>query len=62
MLRGKEREKMNLLRCITHGVIVISIPPMILLFLGYAAKSKGTKEMQEISDAISDGAMVSLNR
>ena len=53
---------MNLYFGIIYGVIVISIIATILLFRYVFRQSKGTKEMQEISDAIKDGAMAFLNR
>lgn len=53
---------MNLYFGIIYGVIVVSIIATILLFRYVLKQSKGTKEMQDISDAIKDGAMAFLNR
>jgi len=54
--------EMSLYFGVIYGVIVISIIATILLFRYVFKQSKGTKEMQEISDAIRDGAMAFLNR
>lgn len=53
---------MNLYFGIIFGVIIVSIIATILLFRYVFKQSKGTKEMQEISNAIKDGAMAFLNR
>jgi K(+)-stimulated pyrophosphate-energized sodium pump len=47
---------------IIYGVIIISIIVTTLLFRYVFKQNKGTKEMQEISDAIKDGAMAFLKR
>jgi len=52
----------NLYFGIIYGVIVISIIATILLFRFVFKQSKGTKEMQDISEAIKDGAMAFLKR
>ncbi len=55
-------QDMSLYLGIIYGVIVISIIATVLLFRYVFKQSKGTKEMQEISDAIRDGAMAFLKR
>ena len=47
---------------IIYGVIIISIIATVLLFRYVFKQSKGTPEMQEISNAIRDGAMAFLKR
>ena len=47
---------------IIYGVIVISVIVIGLMFRYVFKQSKGTKEMQEISNAIRDGAMAFLKR
>lgn len=53
---------MTLYLGIIYGVVIISVIATILLFRYVLKQSKGTKEMQEISDAIKDGAMAFLKR
>lgn len=53
---------MRLYLGIIYGVIIISIIATILLFRYVFKQSKGTPEMQSISDAIKDGAMAFLKR
>jgi len=53
---------MNLYLGIIYGVIIISIIATVLLFRYVFKQSKGTLEMQSISDAIRDGAMAFLKR
>ena len=47
---------------IIYGAIIISIIATVLLFRYVFKQSKGTPEMQSISDAIKDGAMAFLKR
>ena len=47
---------------IIYGVIVISVIVIGLMFRYVFKQSKGSKEMQEISNAIRDGAMAFLKR
>ena len=54
--------EMNLYLGIIYGVIIISIIATVLLFCYVFKQSKGTNEMQEISNAIRDGAMAFLKR
>ena len=54
--------EMNLYLGIIYGVIIISIIATVLLFRYVFKQSKGTNEMQEISNAIRDGAMAFLKR
>jgi K(+)-stimulated pyrophosphate-energized sodium pump len=48
--------------CLIYGVIVIAAVVIALLFRYVFKQSKGTEEMQSISNAIRDGAMAFLKR
>lgn len=54
--------EMKLYLGIIYGVIIISIIATALLFRYVFKQSKGSKEMQDISNAIKDGAMAFLKR